>query len=397
MNPKKQKAKDRRRARALAEQAWEAANQGNLDLAEKIIRRAVSTQEDNPVLWNDQGVILGLRHKDSEAAKSFAAALSLAPTFADPYAHLATLRLRQGRVEEALGLQTQAVKYAPRNAPYAEQLQAYQALAGQFPPHADSPAAATVDPTEVSSADPRNDWPQRLGTLDWHALANRLTRDGYAVVARMVDAATCEWLRGLFDDDRLFSKTVVMDRPEFGKGAYRYFGAPIPQVVDQLRRAVYPHVARIANEWQQMLGDSESFPEDWDSFRDRCHSAGQTTPTPILLKYGPGGFNALHRDLRGAVFFPIQLAVVLSPRTDPEDAETQGFQGGEFLFCDFPERRKSLRREVVLGLGDAVLFCTRDRLVRTGGVAGLQSVKHGAAPITAGTRFVLGVPFHEYR
>ena len=274
MNPKKQKAKDRRRARVLAEQAWEAANQGNLDLAEKIIRRAVSTQEDNPVLWNDQGVILGLRHKDSEAAKSFAAALSLAPTFADPYAHLATLRLRQGRVEEALGLQTQAVKYAPQNAPYAEQLQAYQALAGQLPPHADSPAVATVDPTEVSSADPGNDWPQRLGTLDWHALANRLTRDGCAVIAGMVDAPTCEWLRGLFDDDRLFSKTVVMDRPEFGKGAYRYFGAPIPKVVDQLRRAVYPHVARIANEWQQMLGDSESFPEEWDSFRDRCHSRG---------------------------------------------------------------------------------------------------------------------------
>jgi Flp pilus assembly protein TadD len=122
MNPKKQKAKDRRRARVLAEQAWEAANHGNLDLAEKIIRRAVSTQEDNPVLWNDQGVILGLGHKDNEAAKSFAAALSLAPTFADPYTHLATLRLRQGRVEEALGLQTQAVKYAPQNVSYAEQL-----------------------------------------------------------------------------------------------------------------------------------------------------------------------------------------------------------------------------------------------------------------------------------
>ena len=130
----------------LAEQAWEAANDGNLDLAEKIIRRAVSTQEDNPVLWNDQGVILGLRHKDSEAAKSFAAALSLAPTFADPYAHLATLRLRQGRVEEAVGLQTQAVKYAPQNAPYAEQLQAYQALAGQLPPHADSPAVGHGGP-----------------------------------------------------------------------------------------------------------------------------------------------------------------------------------------------------------------------------------------------------------
>jgi uncharacterized protein len=101
--------------------------------------------------------------------------------------------------------------------------------------------------------------------------------------------------------------------------------------------------------------------------------------------------------LRGAVFLPIQLAVVLSPRADPDDADIQGFQGGEFLFCDSPEGRKSLRRAVVLGQGDAVLFCTRDRLVRTGGVVGLQSVKHGAAPITAGTRFVLGVPFHEYR
>ena len=399
MNPKKQKAKDRRRARGLAEQAWEAANHGNLDLAEKIIRRAVSTQEDNPVLWNDQGVILGLRHKDSEAAKSFAAALSLAPTFADPYAHLATLRLRQGRVEEALGLQTRAVKYAPQSASYAEQLQTYQALVGQLPPRADSPELAIVEPTEVSSVDPGDDWPQGLGALDWHALANRLTRDGCAVIAGLVDAPTCESLRGLFNDDRLFAKTVVMDRPAFGNGAYRYFGAPIPKVVDRLRRSVYPHVARIANLWQEMLGDSERFPEEWESFRDRCHHAGQTTPTPILLKYGRGGFNALHRDLRGAVFFPIQLAVVLSPRADLEDADTQGFQGGEFLFCDRFSRRKESRsgRELVLGLGDAVLFCTRDRLVRTGGVVGLQPVKHGAAPITAGTRFVLGVPFHEYR
>jgi predicted Zn-dependent protease len=110
MNPKKQKAKDRRRARVLAEQAWEAVNQGNLDLAEKIIRRAVSTQEDNPVLWNDQGVILGLRHKDSEVAKSFAAALSLAPKYADPYAHLANLSLRQdkSRRRPTGCLQTQA-------------------------------------------------------------------------------------------------------------------------------------------------------------------------------------------------------------------------------------------------------------------------------------------------
>src|SRR5438876_1725284 len=107
MNPKKQKDKDRRRARKLADQAWEAANAGNLDLAEKIIRRAVAAQEDNPVLWNDQGLLLGLRQKDVEAAESFCTALSLAPTYAEPYAHLATLRVRQGFAKEAVALQAQ--------------------------------------------------------------------------------------------------------------------------------------------------------------------------------------------------------------------------------------------------------------------------------------------------
>src|SRR5207253_7306077 len=120
----------------------------------------------------------------------------------------------------------------------------------------------------------------------------------------------------------------------------------------------------------------------------------QTTPTPILLRYGPGGFNAPHRDLRGSVFFPIQMAVVLSPRLDQS---AEGFGGGEFQFRDVPERPKSRRREVAAGLGDAVLFCTRDRLVPVGGGYGLQPVKHGVAEITAGGRVVLGVPFHEYR
>src|SRR5919108_1828341 len=116
MDPKKQKAKDRRRARKLAGQAWQAVEAGNLDLAEKIIRRAVAAQQDNPVLWNDQGVVLGLREKTAEAAESFRTALSLAPTFAEPYAHLAALRIRQGAVREAVVLQTQAVKHAPQHA-----------------------------------------------------------------------------------------------------------------------------------------------------------------------------------------------------------------------------------------------------------------------------------------
>ena len=398
MNPKKQKVKDRRRARKLADQAWEAANNDNLDLAEKIIRRAVAAQEDNPVLWNDQGVLLGLRHKDVEAAESFRTALSLAPTYAEPYAHLANLCFRQGSATEAVALQTQAVKYAPEKAEYFERLQAYQAVAGQRCTRVVMPSAAeqrahvapAPDPDGLKSFD-------ELASLDWYALGDRLTRDGSVAIAEMVDASTCARLCGMFDDDERFAKTVVMDRPEFGRGVYRYFKAPIPAVVDQLRRSVYPHVARIANVWQELLGEPARFPAAWDAFREECRHAGQTTPTPILLKYGPGGFNALHRDVRGAVVFPIQLAVVLSPRAETSGVEAPGFEGGDFLFCDVPESPRSRRQQIPLGLGDAVLFCTRDRLVRVGGVYGLQPVKHGVAPITAGTRFVLGVPFHEYR
>ena len=217
------------------------------------------------------------------------------------------------------------------------------------------------------------------------------------MIANLIDVETREQLRGMFDDDARFAKTVVMDRPEFGQGVYRYFAAPIPDVVDRIRRAMYRPIAVIANEWQRLLGEAELYPAEWTAFCDECRGAGQCTPTPILLKYGPGGFNALHRDLRGEVFFPIQMAVVLSPRADSDEAQGEGFAGGEFLFCDVPEGRRSHRRELPLGLGDAVLFCTRDRLMRVGGVYGLQPVKHGVAPITAGERFVLGVPFHEYR
>jgi hypothetical protein len=404
MNPKKQKEKDRRRARKLAEQAWEAVHAANLDLAEKIVRRAVAAQPDNPVLWNDQGMVLGLRGKEAEAAESFRTALTLAPTFAEPYAHLAALHLRQGFAREAVALQAQAVKHAPQNATYAEQLEAYRSLERQgnspTPPHplieegtAAPPARGEVLPVASGGGD----WTKRVAELDWHALNEQLTREGCVRIAGLIDPLTCEQLRNRFDDDTLFARTVVMDRPDFGQGVYRYFRAPLPDVVEQLRRAVYPHVARIANGWQRLLGEPERYPLAWDAFRDECRRAGQSRPTPILLKYGPGGFNALHRDLRGAVFFPIQLAVVLSQRAEPSELPADGFLGGEFLLCDVPEGKKARRRAIVAGVGDAVLFCTRDRLLPVGGVYGLQPVKHGVAPITAGVRFALGVPFHEYR
>jgi hypothetical protein len=399
MNPKKQKEKDRRRARKLVEQAWEAVHADNLDLAEKIVRRAVAAQSDNPVLWNDQGVVLALRGKEAEAAESFRTALTLAPTFAEPDAHLAALHLGQGFAREAVTLQAQAVKHATQNVTYAEQLEAYRSLAdGQTPVPTPRLTEGGAVPLRVrDEVTPSDPWSKRAAELDWTELGDQLTRTGCVRIDGLVDPVTCERLRSLFDNEARFAKTVVMDRPDFGKGVYRYFNAPLPEEVVQLRRAIYPHVACIANSWQRLLGEPEHYPLTWDEFRDECHRAGQCTPTPILLKYGPGGFNALHRDLRGRVFFPIQLAVILSPRADSSAEEEKGFCGGEFLFCDVPEGKKARRREIVAGLGDAVLFCTRDRLIPVGGVYGLQPVKHGVAPITAGVRFVLGVPFHEYR
>jgi hypothetical protein len=241
-------------------------------------------------------VILGMRQKEMESAEAFRVAIHLAPTYAEVYSNLAGLRFRQGFAKEATGLQTEAVKHAPENLGYAERLAAYRAVAGQL---AEAPSAAPGLPPD----EPMSGWPSRPVELDWRGLADRLTRDGCVVLPQLVDATTCADLRDMFDHDTLFAKTVFMDRPEFGLGVYRYFRAPIPRVVDQLRRAVYPHVARIANDWQRLLNEPQRFPEEWAGFRDECQRAGQTTPTPILLKYEPGGFNAPHRDLRGTVFF----------------------------------------------------------------------------------------------
>lgn len=401
MNPKKAKEKERRRARKLAEQAWDAADAQNLDLAEKIIRRAVATQPENPVLWNDQGVLLGLRGKEGEAEEAFRTALSLAPTYAEPFANLADRRARQNCFRDAVRLMEHAVQHAPDASVYAQRLESYRTLLGcSVPLTAEQPAVTEQVAPEIphsSTVLVPLAWSEKVAGLDWTDLERRLTCDGCVVIPALVDAATCAELRPLFDNDSLFAKTVVMDREDFGKGVYRYFKAPMPGTVDSLRRAVYPRVARIANEWQRLLNEADRFPEDWEGFRRQCAEAGQTAPTPILLKYGPGGFNALHRDLRGAVYFPIQMAVVLSPRAGTADAGDDGFSGGEFLFCDVPQGNKARSREIAAGLGDALLFCTRDRLVRVGGAYGLQPVKHGVSPITQGSRIVLGVPFHEYR
>ena len=402
MTAKKQKEKERRRARKMADEAWEAVDAGNLDLARKLSQRAVTTHPDNPRRWNDHGRILLLSADANEADRAFRYAIRLARDFAEPYHHLAALRAGQDRLDDAVALEADALRLDPNNPAYAAQLEAYHTSAEQQRQETlrKLPWTGTPDPEGPLPDDsPESDgvvaaWSESLQALDWEQLGERLTHEGYVLLPELLPPADCADLRALFDAEDLFVKTVVMDDPDFGKGVYRYFRAPIPAAVAGLRRAVYPFVAAIANIWQELLGEQETYPPEWKAFRDRCRQAGQTKSTPILLRYDAGGFNALHRDLRGQVFFPIQLAVVLSPRADQGP---DGFQGGEFLLCDVPEGPKARRRKVAAGLGDAVLFCTRDRLVPIGGAYGLQPVKHGMAPLTAGRRTVLGVPFHEYR
>jgi hypothetical protein len=402
MSAKKQREKERRRARKQADEAWQAVEAGNLDLAEKLIRRATATQPDNARAWNDQGVILGMRGNQAEADRAFRYAIRLARDFAEPYHHLAALRAQQDRLDDAVALEADAVQRAPQKAAYVEQLDSYRSLAelqrqqtlATLPWATEAkPAIGQVDDAPaVASA--TADWAKRLQAFDWGRISDSLTRESCAVLPELLDAALCAEIRSLFEEEHWFVKTVVMNEPDFGEGVYRYFRSPIPPSVDGLRRAVYPRVAAVANSWQSLLGEVENYPAKWEEFRDDCHRAGQTKSAVLILKYGPGGFNGLHRDLRGRVFFPIQMAVVLSPRADQDRA---GFEGGEFVLSDFPEGPKARRREAPAGLGDGILFCTRDRLVRIGGAYGLQPVKHGVKPITAGSRLVLGMPFHEYR
>jgi hypothetical protein len=409
MTAKKQKDKERRRARKMGAEAWQAVEAGKLDLAEKIIRRATTTQTDNARLWNDQGVILHMRGNLNDADRAFRYAIRLSRDFAEPYHHLASIRAQQDRLDDAVALEADALARAPQNTDYAHRLQGYRAdaerqlqatLAGLPWAKSDSrepPAVPAGDIAAVREA--AASWAARLAEMDWQRLARRLTVEGCAVIPELLTAAECAELRSLWSDESVFVKSVVMDDPDFGQGEYRYFRIPIPTIVDGLRRGIYPNLASLANEWQRLLGEPDQYPLEWEKFRDVCHAAGQTKSTPLLLKYGPGGFNALHRDLRGRVFFPIQLAVVLSPRADqlPADESPDGFQGGKFLLCDSPPGPKARQREIDAGLGDAILFCSRDRLVPIGGAYGLQGVKHGVTTITAGERMVLGVPFHEYR
>ncbi|HYJ94941.1 MAG TPA: 2OG-Fe(II) oxygenase [Vicinamibacterales bacterium] len=228
----------------------------------------------------------------------------------------------------------------------------------------------------------------RVAAYDWRALASELDSYGCVVLPQLLSSAECSTIAALYSDESHFRSHVYMARHGFGKGEYRYFKYPLPGLLSGLRTALYPHLASVANEWNGRMGIAEHYPDDHASFLERCHAAGQTRPTPLLLQYVPGDYNCLHQDLYGDLAFPIQVATLLSePGVD--------FAGGEFVLTEQRPRMQS-RAEVVSPLkGDAVAFAVHHRPVR--GTKGNYRVnlRHGVSRVRSGMRHTVGIIFHD--
>jgi hypothetical protein len=224
-------------------------------------------------------------------------------------------------------------------------------------------------------------------TLADQTLAGDLAAQGFAT-RHLLPADTCRAMAALYDDDTRFRKRVVMEQHAYGNGEYKYFGYPLPDPVAALRAALYPPLAVVANEWRKTLGETEIFPDTLDAYLARCHAAGQTRPTPLLLRYGPGGFNCLHQDLYGDLVFPLQVAVLLN-----EPGED--FTGGEFIMVEQRPRAQSRPIVVPLRRGDAVIFPVHHRPgMGTRGPYRL-TMRHGVSRVHSGRRHTLGLIFHD--
>jgi len=226
--------------------------------------------------------------------------------------------------------------------------------------------------------------------IDWAAVEADLDTRGHALPGRLLAARECEALRRLFDDDARFRSTVDMEPRRFGRGRYRYFDHPLPRRVAELREALYPPLAAIANRWQERLGRDERFEPTLSAFLARCHAAGQVRPTPLLLRYGPGDYNRLHQDLYGRVAFPLQVTVGLS-------REGVEYTGGEFLLTEQRPRMQARGHAVRLGLGEAIVFPNAVRPVASKRGWSRALVRHGVSDVGSGERTALGLIFHDAR
>lgn len=228
----------------------------------------------------------------------------------------------------------------------------------------------------------------RLAAVDWDGVAASVEEHGWCQVPGLLTASECEEMIELYVSDDRFRTTVSMERHGYGRGEYRYFKYPLPRLVGQLRHVCYAGLVPLANLWAERLRREARYPESLDAYLEQCHEAGQRRPTPLLLRYESGGYNRLHQDLYGALSFPLQIVVPLSePGRD--------YLGGELVFVEQAPRAQARATVLQPQRGDAVVFPNAERPVR--GVRGWvrHKVRHGAATITRGRRYALGLIFHD--
>lgn len=230
----------------------------------------------------------------------------------------------------------------------------------------------------------------RIAALDWQAIGDELDAEGASIARGLLSGPDCTRLAAIYADQSAFRARVVMARHQFGRGEYQYFAYPLPPIVATLRQALYPGLAGIGNRWNAALGDATRYPERHADFLALCHDAGQTKPTPLLLEYGAGDYNCLHQDLYGDVFFPLQVAFLLSvPGRD--------FSGGEFAVVETRPRMQSRLQVLPLTQGDGVIFAVHHRPVRGARGNYRVAMRHGVSVVRSGRRHVLGVIFHDAR
>jgi hypothetical protein len=227
-----------------------------------------------------------------------------------------------------------------------------------------------------------------IDALDWARIGTELDAHGCATTGVLLSGEQCEALAAAYQSDAIFRSRVVMARHGFGRGEYKYFAYPLPELVAVLRTALYPRLSAIANRWSEMMGIGSRYPGDHASYLARCAAAGQAKPTPLLLQYGPGDYNCLHQDLYGELVFPLQTTILLSrPGRD--------FGGGEFVLTEQRPRMQSRAEVVPLAQGEAVIFPVHHRPVRGTRGSYRVNMRHGVSRIRSGHRCTLGIIFHD--
>jgi hypothetical protein len=224
--------------------------------------------------------------------------------------------------------------------------------------------------------------------IEWERVCRELDAEGNAIIKGVLAPDECDEVRALYREEKIFRSLVVMERHGFGRGEYKYFSYPLPELITRLRTSLYPHLVPIANRWNEAMHIQNRYPATHAEYIQRCHRAGQNKPTPLLLKYGADDYNCLHQDLYGEHVFPLQLAILLS---QPD----KDFTGGEFVMTEQRPRMQSRPIVVPLQKGDGVVFAVNQRPVKGKKSVYRVNMRHGVSRLRSGSRYTLGIIFHD--